>query len=105
MVQTFGAGWARRIVVLLLVPLGLNADFQEATISSAIENLDAALSIPVMQSSILQDGIQSQFLFNNSDVFWGRLEGLMFAQSVRGAGICLSFVRCSSPGAKTPWLN
>ena len=39
-----------------------------------------SMEVPVFQSSLTKDGIQSQFLFNDSEVNWGKLEGLMFGQ-------------------------
>ena len=56
------------------------ADFDSNTVTLAEANLDETLSIPVMQSRFLQDGMQSQYLFNESSVNWGKLGGLMFTQ-------------------------
>ena len=68
------------VVLLGLASRSAMADFDSNTVTLAEANLDESLSIPVMQSSFLQDGMQSQYLFNESSVNWGKLEGLMFTQ-------------------------
>jgi hypothetical protein len=56
------------------------ADFDTNTVTLAMAELSHSMEVPVFQSSLTKDGIQSQFLFNDSQVNWGKLEGLMFGQ-------------------------
>ena len=46
----------------------------------AIAKLRNSLEQPEMQSTILQDGFRSQFLYNDSRVLWSNVGSLLFSQ-------------------------